>query len=242
MWKEFNNDDVMGLTLEGIKETAIKAKHFSQIFTRKNPIVFIHTESVRSLQTASMLRSELMRKYGFNKVHMSKTTFFNELPTPSIEKPIPDEFDYEDFKRSPHYSVGGHESFFQRMTSLISRIQSDDLFSNEGHKFYNHDHVQFILVSHHYALCAFLGALISLNTESKGSNILAVAPNAQNYYIHHDEVYCVTHLMSMLPEPMVGFTYLKQNTDFHLAKISQAAGISYSPGAWVKERVTSNRV
>jgi hypothetical protein len=163
LWLDYSNDEVMGLTLEGIKETAVKAHHLATILRSDRNVYLMGSQSFRAQQTASLLASELRNKYGFpGAVWVKKTplSVMNELPYPTLVSPFNPAFDFQQFKSSPKYD-GGHGSFAGRFNSLRQAVHHGTFQMSvlEALPSIPDPTDQIVIVSHHYVTSALIGAL-----------------------------------------------------------------------------------
>lgn len=173
----YDNDDVRGLTLQGIEETAVKARSLSYLLEPGRPVVVVPSKSVRSLQTASLLASELKHRHCFAECRSlsSGVRTLDEFPRPSPTHPLEKGFDPVAFAKDPGYRVCG-ESFAERFESMrigvhkglllhaldaaMPHLQNGTLNWKEV--------VQIVLVSHDYNISALVGALCLENHHLRG--------------------------------------------------------------------------
>lgn len=163
LWKDYSNDEIMGLTVEGIKETAAKARHLATVLRNDHTVYLMSSQSFRAQQTASLLASELRHKHGFagaTWVKSRQLSIMNELPRPTHAVPLNPSFDFNQFKVSPTYDVG-HGSFVDRFDAMRQDTHNgmfqQSILSSLPEEAKPTD--QIVIVSHHYVSSALIGAL-----------------------------------------------------------------------------------
>lgn len=190
---DYANDDILGLTEEGIVETVAKAKQLALILDQSVPTTITHTRAVRSFQSASLIASELRRKYGFKpKLHCRVD--LEEIPTPTPDNPLPKDFSFEEFKADPSYSCKGwmkttYKQQFHFFAEGFQLPYSAWLTQVQGHDI---EDTQEVIVGHHYNLCSLLGAMLYVASKTTHAVDLMEQTRAlvgsHKFYLHHDDL------------------------------------------------------
>jgi broad specificity phosphatase PhoE len=166
VWQHLN-EDVLGLTPEGIKCTIQKAKALTEILDHNRPIVIFHTGAIRAIQTASLLHSELLRlKFSTEPFcHLSSTplTRFKEITSFDKLSESYLQFSYDEFKKDSAYPLHGrNETFATRCETYAHRLSEGDMQNYVQIATQDFTSLalspQVVIVSHHYAINAVLAA------------------------------------------------------------------------------------
>ena len=176
-----------------------------------SPIILVCSEAVRSYQTASLIRSELIYSHGFKMVSVldDRMPILNEIPRPSEGKPLPKDYRYDLHKWEIRKVIHG-ESFLQRMHSwsdVFSSIHDRLLYAVDRHRILKYPgcelkpltNTQIVFVGHQYSVAALLGGLLKhrlvLSSELSAERETNLAEAAVRYPMEHDEFLYISHLI-----------------------------------------------
>lgn len=194
LWR-LNNDDIMGLTAEGIADTCLRASMLSKLLHHEENVTLLHTQSVRSYQTCSLLMSQLVQEHGFDHRMISMVeapAVFCELPRPTMHAPIPKDWKFQDFKSDPNYKRGDLQSFSEKVDEYANLL---GLWASMP--FIPPVCNAAVFVGHHYSLNAFLCAVAVKILADQPSEVKKKAVAlGQKYYFHHDEALMVSGLLN----------------------------------------------
>ena len=166
LWN-LNNDEIMGLTPIGISSTIQKAQYLAGFLNKDHPVVLLTSESVRSVQTASLLRTMLVEHHGFPQVDVSKPglSLLNEFPHPKLRAKLPVDWFNSEFKSNPdHRFDPSWQTFSEQLDDLytgltLGEVQEKISQSTELAIPNTSTEPQVVIVGHHYKMNALLGAI-----------------------------------------------------------------------------------
>ena len=210
VWK-YSNDDILGLTMEGIDQTYAKGLKLAKDYLNPAvPVAVVCSGQVRSFQTASLI-SDVLYNNGFKEslinaspitpMKWAQETLLREFPTPDRRHAWDSEFDFSKFSEDIHYTNNGFcESFYERVSSCLDAMAPNrlvsfmDMFTQQLRlDRRSKKNAQVVIVGHHYATMAFVCAAYlqssRLNKDSGRKASDEIELFHQTYLTHQDVLY-----------------------------------------------------
>lgn len=202
---EHGNDDILGLTLRGVEETVELASkvaaHLKSTGGFPHHIEVVRSPSVRTHQTASLLKSTLVRKHGCTSAFFddSVNQLLREIPSDDpIHSDVPRNFlldsttrlDYDKFAVDPDYVWWGTSY----RTELTNRLGMHRSFQPSilG--------CQQLVVGHHYSIgalmCSFAVTKLKLRLTDR------IVSFFHNLYIEHGRLYLLEDIIDPDLDPI----------------------------------------